>query len=164
MIEELFTKPILIFGCGNVLLGDDGFGPAVVEYLLEHFTLPDDVYAVDVGTGIRDLLIDYVLMPDKPKRIFIVDSICRPMRKPGELLEVDLSELGVQKQHDFAVHQFPSTNLLEELRSEGGVEVRVLAVQVNGLPEEVRPGISEEVAAAVPRACEWLLEQVGVDS
>jgi coenzyme F420 hydrogenase subunit delta len=164
MIEELFTKPTLIFGCGNVLLGDDGFGPAVVEYLLEHYTLPDDVYAVDVGTGIRDLLFDYVLMPNKPKRIFIVDSVCQPARQPGELFELDLRELPVQKQNDFSVHQFPATNLLEELRTESGVDVRVLAVQVKKLPEEVLPGFSEEVSAAVPMACRWLLEQIGVGS
>ena len=50
---EMFNKRVLIFGCGNVLFGDDGFGPQVVEYLTQHYKLPSDVYALDVGTSIR---------------------------------------------------------------------------------------------------------------
>lgn len=164
MIEELFTKPTLIFGCGNVLLGDDGFGPVVVEYLLEHYRLPGSVVAVDVGTGVRDLLFDLVLMPGKPKQIFIVDAVFQPMRKPGEIFEIALEQLPLQKKNDFSVHQFPSSNLLEELRNGSGVDVRVLAAQMNSLPEAVMPGISDEVRAAVPRACNWLFKQIGVGS
>ncbi len=164
MIEELFTKPVLIFGCGNVLLGDDGFGPAVVEFLLEHFALPPFVLAVDVGTSIRDFLFDLLLMPGKPRRIFIIDAVFQPVRRAGELFEIPLEELPVQKKNDFSVHQFPSTNLLEELKNDWGVDVRVLAVQMTGLPEAVMPGLSDEVSAAVSGACEWLLEQIGVGS
>ena len=50
-------KSILIFGCGNTLWGDDGFGPAVIEHLHRHYQLPEDVI---VGTSIRDLLFDLV--------------------------------------------------------------------------------------------------------
>ncbi len=164
MIEELFTKPTLIFGCGNVLLGDDGFGPVVVEYLLEHYRLPESVVAVDVGTGVRDLLFDLVLMPGKPKQIFIVDAVFLPMRQPGEIFEIALEQLPLPKKNDFSVHQFPSTNLLEELQNGSGVDVRVLVAQMNSLPEAVMPGISDEVRAAVPRACNWLLKQIGVGS
>ena len=42
---EMFEKAILIFGCGNILWGDDGFGPAVIECLNEKYHLPDDVLA-----------------------------------------------------------------------------------------------------------------------
>ena len=30
---EMFEKRVLIFGCGSILWGDDGFGPAVIECL-----------------------------------------------------------------------------------------------------------------------------------
>ena len=33
MYREIETKEVLILGCGNVLFGDDAFGPAVVERL-----------------------------------------------------------------------------------------------------------------------------------
>ena len=57
----IFEKSILIFGCGNILWGDDGFGPAVIAHLKEHYLLPDDVLALDVGTSIRDILFDLIL-------------------------------------------------------------------------------------------------------
>ncbi len=58
MIRELFTKPILIFGCGNVLFGDDGFGPAAIEHLHQHHDLPETIMAEDVGTSIGGCLGD----------------------------------------------------------------------------------------------------------
>ena len=31
----------VIFGCGNLIMGDDGFGPAVIEELKENYQLPE---------------------------------------------------------------------------------------------------------------------------
>jgi coenzyme F420 hydrogenase subunit delta len=35
-MPEYRDKPIIIFGCGNILFGDDGFGPAVAEELQQN--------------------------------------------------------------------------------------------------------------------------------
>ena len=163
MIHEIFDRPVLIFGCGNVLLGDDGFGPAVIERLRRDYRLPRQIAAVDVGTSVRDLLFDLLLVPTKPKRIFIIDAVSQPGRAPGELFELDLHELPVYKTNDFCLHQFPSVNMLEELKSGAGVDVRVLVAQAKEIPDEVRPGLSPEVEAAVSRACAWLREQIEGD-
>jgi Ni,Fe-hydrogenase maturation factor len=50
-------------------------------------------------------------------------------------------------------------NLLQELRDFAGIRVRVLAVQAARIPGAVQPGLSPEVRAAIPGACEWLLKQ-----
>jgi Ni,Fe-hydrogenase maturation factor len=42
--------------------------------------------------------------------------------------------------------------MLLELKDRCGIEVRVLACQTGPLPEEVRPGLSDPVARAVPEA------------
>ena len=160
MIEEMLDKSILVFGCGNTLFGDDGFGPAVIEHLRQNHTLPEDALAEDVGTSVGGLLFDMVLSPSKPKRVFILDAVSHPGKKPGELFELDLEWLPEKKAGDFCLHQFPSVNLLKELRDHGGVEVRLLAAQIKEIPEEVSPGLSEEVARAVPEACEWLLREI----
>lgn len=160
MIREIFSRPVLVFGCGNVLMGDDGFGPAVIEHLERHHALPESVLAVDVGTSIRDLLFDLLLAARKPRSIFIVDAVSQPHRRPGELFEVDTSELPAKKVNDFSLHQFPSVNLLDELRKSAGVDVRVLVVQAKEIPNEVRPGISAEVKEAVPAACQRLMEWI----
>jgi coenzyme F420 hydrogenase subunit delta len=160
LIEELFSKSLLIFGCGNVLFGDDGFGPEVIDYLNRHYVLPDYAFALDVGAGIRDFLFDFLLTPTKPRRIVIVDAVSRPDRQAGDVFELNVDALPFKKTNDFSLHQFPSVNLLQELQTVAGVEVRVLAVQVRRIPDEVSPGLSREVMEAVPKACSWLYRQV----
>ena len=156
----MFTKPVLIFGCGNILIGDDGFGPAVVDHLLENFKLPSHVAALDVGTSIRELLFDLVLMSERPRLIIIVDSVVNSPHRPGEIFELDVDQIPSIKVNDFSLHQFPSVNLLRELREGAGVKVRVLAVQVGKIPDEIEQGLSDPVRAAVPVACEWLLREI----
>ncbi len=160
VIEALFKSPLIIFGCGNTLFGDDGFGPEVIEWLLSHYELPESVLAVDVGTSISDYLFDLAISSRKPTHIFIVDAMSQPRRRPGELFEVDLGDLPATKASDFCLHQFPSVNLLREMHELAGVEVHVLAVQIKSIPEAVQPGLSPEVRQAIPEACEWLMERI----
>jgi coenzyme F420 hydrogenase subunit delta len=159
-IQDLFTKPVLIFGCGNILIGDDGFGTAVIDHLLENFDLPSDVAAFDVGTGIRGILFDLMLMARRPKVIFIVDAAFESGKRPGEIFEIEISRIAPQKVNDFSLHMFPSVNLLNDLQSGAGVKIRVLAVQAERLPDKIRQGLSDSVKAAVPGACQWLLRQI----
>jgi len=160
MIDELFSKPIVIFGCGNTLFGDDGFGPEVIARLQQEYTLPDQVYAVDAGTGIGSYLFDLSISEAKPRCIFIVDAVSQPGRRPGELFELTIDEMPREKSADFSLHQFPSVNLLQEMQSEERVKVRILAVQIREIPDEVRPGLSAEVAQSIPAACTWLAREV----
>jgi coenzyme F420 hydrogenase subunit delta len=162
VIEELFSKPILIFGCGNVLFGDDGFGPEVIEHLHAAHSLPPSTGAFDVGTSISDLLFDLLLFPRRPSDIFIVDAVSAPNRRPGELFEMEIQDLPAVKSVDFSLHQFPSVNLLQELRDLAGIRVRILAVQAALIPDSVRPGLSPEVRAVVPEACAWLASQAAL--
>lgn len=159
-IQDLFTKPILVFGCGNVLIGDDGFGPAVIDHLSGNFDLPPHVAAMDVGTSIREILFDLLLMPERPRAMFIVDAVFESERQPGEIFELDIRSIPQKKVNDFSLHMFPSVNLLNDLQDGAGVKIRVLAVQAGKMPDEIEPGLSDPVKAAVPKACEWLLREI----
>lgn len=44
------SNPIMVLGIGNVLMGDEGVGPAIVE-ALEKEELPEQVTLMDGGTG-----------------------------------------------------------------------------------------------------------------
>ncbi len=160
MIADIYQKPILVFGCGNVLFGDDGFGPAVIQWLKAEQDLPPAVTAVDVGTSVRDLLFDLLLAPVKPRCLLIVDATGQAGTAPGELVELELDRIEAAKSNDFSVHQFPSLNLLQELNDQDGVEVRVLAVRVSHIPDRVAPGLSGPVAAAVPAAGRWVIDRI----
>jgi coenzyme F420 hydrogenase subunit delta len=155
MEPEWYDKSILILGCGNRLMGDDGFGPAVAQRLESDFAVPDDVCVFDAGTSVRQILFDTALSEKKPSKIVIVDAMdCG--REPGELFCLDIDALPEIKLDDFSMHQIPTSNLLRELRDICGVEVVVVACQVEDPCDVVNPGLSDPVEKAVQEAAEIL--------
>lgn len=53
--DEYGTPRVLVIGLGNVLVGDDGFGPFVVRTLAARYELPHGADIVDLGTPGLDL-------------------------------------------------------------------------------------------------------------
>ena len=150
---EYCNKSMIIFGCGNILFGDDGFGPAVVEKLIQNYTIPEDVSVINAGTSVRDILFNIELDEKRPNTIIIVDAVDIG-RRPGEIFEIDLEEIPEKKIDDFSMHQMPTSNLLRELRNLCGVEVRILSCQVEHIPEEVEPGLSKVLKEKVKEMCD----------
>jgi coenzyme F420 hydrogenase subunit delta len=159
-VPEYVKKRVLILGVGNILFGDDGFGPAAADYLLKNCKIPDDVYVMDVGIGAGDVLFTVALSQQKPKKIIILDAV-DVKRKPGEIFELSIDELPANKLTDFSMHLFPATNLLKELRDEMNVGVVILACQAERMPDVVSPGLSDSVRQALPKAAEMALKLAG---
>lgn len=160
MIELIHTRKCLVFGCGNPLFGDDGFGPEVVSRLEQHPELPDHVACLDVGTSIRDFLFDILLSARKPRQIIIVDAAQQPGRAPGEVFEISIDAMNPKKTSDFSLHQFPTTNMLKELKTIADMDIRVLVGQIDTIPDAVAPGLTPAVASAVPQASNLILEMI----
>jgi len=154
---DILEKSILIFGCGNILFGDDGFGPAVIECLNEKYHLPGDVLALDVGTSIRDILFDLILSEKKPKQLIIIDAVGYPDRQPGEVFEIPVEGIPETKVSDFSLHQFPTVNMLQELKEHSGMQVKIIVGQTEFIPEEVAPGLTPTMQRAVAVACERIM-------
>jgi len=159
-VPEYVKKRVLILGVGNILFGDDGFGPAVADHLLKNYRIPDDVYVMDVGIGAGDVLFTVALSQEKPERIIVLDAV-DVKRKPAEVFELLIDDLPANKITDFSMHLFPSTNLLKELKDQMGVDVVILACQVERIPDSVSPGLSDAVRQALPKAAEMALELAG---
>ncbi|MBM4286209.1 MAG: hydrogenase maturation protease [Deltaproteobacteria bacterium] len=160
MSNALEQKTILILGCGNILFGDDGFGPTVVDRLLQEGTLPSHVLALNVGTSVREVLLDLLLSESKPRRLIILDAVDHADRRPGEVFEIPVEDIAPEKIADFSLHQFPTVNLLRELQDHFPVRVTILVAQVQNLPDQVQPGLSPSMRQAVAEAClmvqQWL--------
>ena len=154
---QLFDKSTLIFGCGNILFGDDGFGPAVINHLRDNYVLPEDVLAMDMGTSIRNTLFDLSLSEKKPQKIIIVDAVEQQGRRPGEVFEIPVEGIPEKKTADFSLHQFPTVNILQELKDRTRIDVVVLVAQAEVVPDAIKPGLSETMQAAVIEACERLM-------
>lgn len=158
-VPECYRRSILVLGCGNLLLGDDGFGPAVIEYLEKNYKIPEDVCIMDAGTGVREILFTITLSENKPKKIIIVDSL-DVGRRPGEVFEILIDEIPENKIDDFSIHQLPTSNLLKDLRNLCQVEVTIVAAQIESIPKMVKPGLSESLVNSIPEACEIILKSV----
>ncbi len=142
-------KEILIAGVGNILFGDDGFGPEVIQYLKNQYSIPNNVCIVDAGTGIRKILFTITLSEARPKIIVIIDAVDKG-KKPGEIFDIPLDELPAEKIDDFSIHQVPSSNLLKELQDLCNVKVVIKACQIKEIPETIQSGLSDPLKKAVP--------------
>ncbi len=146
---------IKIFGCGNIIMGDDGYGPAVTDLLNERYQLPENIEAIDAGTTIREYLFDYLLSEEgRPERIIILDAVDFAGRAPGEVFEIFPAEIPAKKIHDFSLHQFPTVNLLQEIEENTTIKILILAAQIKYIPDEIAPGLTPQMQQAVEEAAE----------
>ena len=143
---------VLILGCGNVLFGDDGFGPKVIETLQEDHNFPEHVGIINAGSSVRNILFDVALSSKRPDKIVIIDAIDAG-RTPGEIFELPIEEIPTKKIDDFSMHQLPTSNLLKELKDFCEVDVFIIAGQVENIPLEVSTGISQTLLDAIPEVC-----------
>jgi len=148
---------ILILGCGNILFGDDGFGPYVAEELQKNYNLPENVDVINAGSSVRNILFDIALSEKKPDKIIIVDAV-DAAKTPGEIFELPIDEIPENKIDDFSMHQIPTSNLLKELKELCKVDIIIIACQVESVLEEVTDSISKKITDAIPEVCKRIKE------
>ena len=155
-------KDIIVLGCGNILFGDDGFGSYVAEHLQKFSILPENVTVIDARTSVRGILFDLILSEQRPKKIIVIDAF-DAHKAPGEVFKINVDELPENKIDDFTFHQMPTSNLLKELKEYCGVDVVIVAGQIESIPEVVRPGLSDTLAKSVAVAAEEVLNLTTLD-
>ncbi|MHA2089780.1 MAG: hydrogenase maturation protease [Candidatus Kariarchaeaceae archaeon] len=142
---KMYTTHLI--GCGNILKGDDGFGPAVVRYLEENYVIPDDILMEDAGLACADWLLNLVHDVDAPKMIVVVDA--QDMREVvgtitvKRAIEMDLPDSSINR------HLFPDINVVQQLHRQG-VDLVFVSCQVGYIPEDLFQGISDEMKSAIP--------------
>lgn len=77
-----------VLGIGNVLMGDDGFGPAVVRAFDAAYRVGPDVNVVDIGTPGLDL-VPWLADVD---RVVIVDTVKSDL-PPGTMRQYDKGDV-----------------------------------------------------------------------
>jgi coenzyme F420 hydrogenase subunit delta len=156
-LPEYVQRRVLVLGVGNVLFGDDGFGPAAADYLLKNCEIPKDVHVMDVGTGAGDILFTVGLSSKKPERVIILDAV-DVKKRPAEIFQLKIEDLPESKLTDFSLHLFPSSNLLRELRDQMNIDIVIIACQAERVPDSVSMGLSESVRKALPKAAQMTLK------
>jgi len=146
---------ILIAGIGNVFLGDDGFGVAVIERL-SRFALPEGAVLMDVG--IRGLDLTYALLGDYDAAI-LVDAVRRGYA-PGSVCVLDPEDPTEPRSEDetnpaglLDAHAMDPVKVLAFVRQSGSQlrAMRVVGCEplTFGTDDEPALGLSAPVRAAV---------------
>jgi hydrogenase maturation protease len=138
---------VLVACVGNVLRGDDGFGPAVAARL--EGTLPDGADLVETGIGGIALVQELLAGCDG---LVLVDAVDQD-EPPGTLLRIEpeVEEAG----HVADVHLANPDRVLGMAKTMGVLPRRVVIVgcQPTGI-DELGEGLSAPVAMAVERAAD----------
>ena len=144
---DVRAKRVLVAGVGNVLRGDDGFGPAVTERLGH---LPEGVHVIETGIGGIALLQELMAGCDG---LVLIDALDRGA-PPGTVfvIEPDVAE-GV---HVPDVHLANPDRVLMMAKTMGVLPDRVVIVgcqvaEVDQLGEGLSPQVQRALDVAVSR-------------
>jgi hydrogenase maturation protease len=160
MISPEREKQILVAGVGNAFLSDDGFGGAVAADL-ERRGVPSGVTVMDFGTGGLDLAYEVMRGYDA----LVVVDVSRQGGEPGTLyvIEPDEAEVdaGIEDGELIDPHGMDPKTVLRFVKSVGGWPGKVIVVACEPTAvEAMGMELSKDVAAAVERAVDTVLEQV----
>ena len=148
-------KRILIAGIGNVLLGDDGIGPLIVQTIAARCECGSDIEVADLGTpGLE--LADYLA---SLRAVILVDSIVG--EQPGEIrLFRKQNILACQVPIRTGPHAPSLIETLVNLDLIGAAPEELLLVGVAGQTYElgmpVRDCVRRSVESAIAAICEAL--------
>lgn len=149
-------RRVLIAGVGNVLRGDDGFGPTVIN-ALEEAGVPSGVRLVETGIGGIMLVVELL---DGYEALVLVDAVDRG-REPGTLfvLEPTVPELdafSAMERHELAsdTHQTVPGRILIIANAVGALPsvIRIVGCQpaeTENFSTELSPVVQEAVPGAL---------------
>lgn len=146
-----------VIGLGNVLMGDDAFGPYAIQVLEAEYEFPERVRLMDLGTPSLDLAT-YI---EDLEVLIILDSVGTSGAQPGTLRTYRREELLSRPLEPRTNAHEPGLKealLVSEFRGRGPREVLFVGV----VPERTSTsvGLSESVSASVPRAVEEVLREL----
>ena len=146
-LPDLRAKRLLVAGVGNVLRGDDGFGPAVTERLGH---LPAGAEVIETGIGGIALLQELLAGCDG---LVLIDAMDRGA-PPGTVfvIEPDVAEA----EHIPDVHLANPDRVLMMAKTMGVLPERVVIVgcqvaEVDELGEGLSPEVERALGTAVAR-------------
>jgi len=153
---------ILVAGIGNKYMGDDGFGPRVIEALTTK-DLPEDVEVRDVG------LCGVTLAPDLDdyELVIFVDAV-KKGGKPGTIYRREIEAGQVEKlkpeeargSFHLSIHEAKLEELLLFAKAIGTLPSTIVVVGCEVVKIGLGDALSQEVETALQRAVELILKEL----
>lgn len=151
MNESQPAKQIAIFCVGNRLHLDDGVGPAVYDYVLEHFDVPDNVELCDLGV----LTMDKINYVDRCDAIITVDAFEYSGEPVGTILRGSPQDLAPALGPNISLHDLRLVDLFDQASLiEYECEGICLGMQVENtdpqfLTQDLTPRVKEQLPLLV---------------
>lgn len=143
----------LIVGCGNILYGDDGFGPEVINYIKENnIEFEGDTCIIDGATSAPHYI--FTLPQEKWKNIIIID-IASMNEDAGTIKVLDLDQIHEEERY-MDVHGLSATYPLHDLKDK--VNIKLIVIQPENVPEEMEMGLSESLENKIPQTIDTTIE------
>ena len=144
------SRPTLVLGLGNPLMGDDGLGLAVLARLRDQWEL-EGVELVDGGTWGMQLL---PLIEDAD-RLVLLDAI-RTGAPPGTVMELERDQLPRYLSHKLSPHQIDLREVLALAELRGRLTQSTVAIGAE--PERVE--LSTTLSPTVERSLDEVIRVV----
>ena len=146
-----------VYGIGNILLGDDGIGPAVVRYLQSHVSTGDHLTLEDLGTPSLDLP-NYL---DGYDRVIFVDAV-NVDAPPGTIRLFTRAEImSVSPGIRVSPHEPSINDALIVMDFAGNAPAEVTLVGVVPQTLEGAMTLSDAVSRAIPAAADAVMGELG---
>jgi hydrogenase maturation protease len=147
----------LVLGLGNPIMGDDGFGLAVLERLLAGWLLPDEIEVVDGGTWGMSLLP----LIETPGRLLVLDAIDAGL-DPGSTVVLEGPQLPRYFAHKLSPHQIDLREVLALAELRGTLPPEIVALGVQPARVELLAELSPILAAKVEATAELAVSRLEV--
>jgi hydrogenase maturation protease len=135
---------LLVLGLGNLLLSDDGLGPAVMAELVRRFVAPEGVALLDGGTLGLALLGELA----EARAAILVDAVAAEA-PAGTLVRIEGAEVAPAVAQRLSPHQIGVADLLGAARLLGREPPRLVLLGAVPQSLELGVGCSPSVAASI---------------
>jgi hydrogenase maturation protease len=154
-MSDLELQPTLVLALGNPLMGDDGFGLAVLAALRQQVDARGRLILMDGGTWGMNLLPAI----EATSRLLLIDAI-NIGAEPGTTMRLERDELPRYFSHKISPHQVDLREILALAELRGTLPPETVAIGVQ--PESVtfRMALSPVVEAMVPVVTDAVLRQL----
>lgn len=151
-------KAVAVVGVGNILMADDGIGPAAIR-ALDEAGASADADLIDAGTSFHEVVFDLGTY----EKLIVVDAV-RGGENPGAIYRIELDDIRDARELPFrhlSVHELSvlPTLLLQEMGGKRFSKVVFIGVEPEKIEWQI--GLSERLKSLMPRLLEALIDEIG---
>src|SRR5438477_10738602 len=149
------SKPVVVIGLGNPLMGDDGLGLAAVDELRTGYALPPEVELVDGGTWGMNLLP----VIEDAGELILIDAI-DVGAAPGTFVRLEHARLPRYLATKISPHQVDVRDVLALAELRGTLPADTVALGLQPDSVELRNSLSDVVRCRVDTLARAVVEEL----